>query len=126
MKTFYLFTWFRQRFVDVCDGKVARGGMTVMRDISSVVGGCRREFGSEEQIVNKIQDIVWDEVFQRYFLHPNVIFKLPRIYLELPLSSCPLPGYPNSLLPSQSTLSYKVFVLVFFLSCSRKPSLKFP
>lgn len=75
MKTFYVFTLFRERFVDICDGKVGRGGMTVMRDISSVVGGDRRKFASEEQIVNKIQDILWDEVFQRYFLHPNVIFK---------------------------------------------------
>ncbi|VVC34361.1 Phytanoyl-CoA dioxygenase [Cinara cedri] len=63
---------FKQRFVDICDGKVSRGGITVMRDISSIVEK-GREFVSKEQIVNKIQDILWDEVFERYFLHPKLL-----------------------------------------------------
>lgn len=42
-----------------------------MKDISSVK--INREAISKERIVNKIQDIVWDDVFEQYFLHPEVI-----------------------------------------------------
>jgi len=42
-----------------------------MKDISSVKKN--QEEIPSERIVNKIQDIVWDEVFEQYFLHPEVI-----------------------------------------------------
>lgn len=45
-----------------------------MKDISSVK--INHEAISKELIVNKIQDIVWDDVFEQYFLHPEVIIFL--------------------------------------------------
>lgn len=42
-----------------------------MKDISSVKRN--QEEIPNERIVNKIQDIVWDDVFEQYFLHPQVI-----------------------------------------------------
>jgi len=42
-----------------------------MKDISSIKKN--QEVISNELIVNKIQDILWDDVFQQYFLHPKVI-----------------------------------------------------
>lgn len=68
---FFLILFFRQRFIDICDGKVNRGGITVMKDISSVKKN--QEATSNERIVNKIQDILWDDVFEQYFLHRKVI-----------------------------------------------------
>lgn len=65
---------FRQRFIDICEDKVNRGGITLMKDISSVK--INQEAISKELIVNKIQDIVWDDVFEQYFLHPEVIIFL--------------------------------------------------
>lgn len=41
-----------------------------MRDISSVK--TNQETVSKEHIINKIQDILWDDVFEQYFLHPKV------------------------------------------------------
>lgn len=61
----------RQRFLDICEGKVDRGGITVMKDISLVK---RNENSiSKDHSVNKIQDILWDDVFEQYFLHAEVI-----------------------------------------------------
>lgn len=62
---------FRQRFIDICEGRINRGGITVMKDISSIKKN--QEIISNELIVNKIQDILWDDIFQQYFLHPKVI-----------------------------------------------------
>jgi len=42
-----------------------------MKDISSVKRN--QEEIPNERVVNKIQDIVWDDVFEQYFLHPQVI-----------------------------------------------------
>jgi len=63
---------FRQRFIDICENKINRGGITVMKDISSVKKN--QEVISNERIVNKIQDILWDDVFEQYFLHPQVFY----------------------------------------------------
>lgn len=41
-----------------------------MKDISLIQRN--EKVISKENIVNKIQDIVWDEVFEQYFLHPQV------------------------------------------------------
>ena len=70
----------QQRFLDIVDGRVEKGikqfccrntqppcnnllgGITMMKDIS-----LRGKAGiSQERIVNKIQDLVWDEVFAKY------------------------------------------------------------
>lgn len=44
-----------------------------MKDISLIKGS--QEGISNENIVNKIQDIVWDDIFEQYFLHPKVFNK---------------------------------------------------
>ncbi|KAL4149354.1 hypothetical protein QTP88_003316 [Uroleucon formosanum] len=62
---------YTQRFIDICEDKVNRGGITLMKDISSVK--INQEAISKELIVNKIQDIVWDDVFEQYFLHPELL-----------------------------------------------------
>lgn len=61
----------RQRFSDICEGKINRGGITVMKDVSLVKRN--QETISKEYSINKIQDILWDDVFEQYFLHPKVI-----------------------------------------------------
>ncbi|XP_015366660.1 PREDICTED: phytanoyl-CoA dioxygenase, peroxisomal-like [Diuraphis noxia] len=62
---------FKKRFIDICENKVNRGGITVMKDISLVKRN--QEEIPNERIVNKIQDIVWDDVFEQYFLHPELL-----------------------------------------------------
>lgn len=57
--------------MDICNGKVNQGGITVMKDVSAV--NTNQETVSKEQIINKIQDILWDNIFEQYFLHPEVI-----------------------------------------------------
>jgi len=47
-----------------------------MKDISSAK--TNQEAISKEYIVNKIQDILWDDVFEQYFLHPQVIIALVK------------------------------------------------
>jgi len=42
-----------------------------MKDISLVKRNL--EAISNDHIINKIQDILWDDVFEQYFLHPEVI-----------------------------------------------------
>jgi len=72
---FYIFFVLnRKRFKDICENKVNQGGITVMKDISSVK--TNQDADSKEYIVNKIQDILWDDVFEQYFLHPKVIIAL--------------------------------------------------
>lgn len=58
-----------QRFLDIVEGRIPKGGMTVMRDISlKDTAGLSRE-----RIVNKVQDLVWDDVFAKYIGHPKLL-----------------------------------------------------
>ena len=57
----------RQRFVDLCEGRVPKGGMVLMRDISLAKAGAKGEF-----LYNKLQDFIWDDVLSRYLLAPEV------------------------------------------------------
>lgn len=59
---------YRQRFVDICDGKVPKNNMTVMKDVSLRETGRNGEF-----VVNKVQDFVHDPVLFEYCRHPNVV-----------------------------------------------------
>jgi len=61
---------FKMRFIDICEKKVDLGAMTLMRDISLVRN---RDHLSQEYTVYKIQDILWDDVFEKYFLHPKLL-----------------------------------------------------
>ncbi|RZF42678.1 hypothetical protein LSTR_LSTR001473 [Laodelphax striatellus] len=54
----------RNHFVDLCEGRYPKGSMVLMKDISLAKLG-----KSGEYLYNKVQDIVWDEVFETYILH---------------------------------------------------------
>jgi len=59
----------RERFLDIVDGKVAKGGITMMRDVS-----LKDSVGiSNERRVNKIQDFVWDEELSKFVTFPQVL-----------------------------------------------------
>jgi len=58
-----------QRFLDLVDGKVAKGGITMMRDVS-----LKDYTGiSNERIFNKVQDFLWDEELSKHCLHPEIL-----------------------------------------------------
>ncbi|XP_021926899.1 phytanoyl-CoA dioxygenase, peroxisomal-like isoform X1 [Zootermopsis nevadensis] len=57
-----------KRFVDVCEGRVPRGNMTLMKDIS-----LKDTNATGEYLYYKLQDIVWEEVLSKYILHPKVL-----------------------------------------------------
>ncbi|RZB40008.1 phytanoyl-CoA dioxygenase, peroxisomal-like, partial [Asbolus verrucosus] len=51
----------RQRFIDICEGKVDSGFMTVMKDPSLKNKGVKGEY-----LINKIQDWLFDDVLFKY------------------------------------------------------------
>ncbi|BES89738.1 Phytanoyl-CoA dioxygenase (PhyH) [Nesidiocoris tenuis] len=59
---------FSERFINLCDGRVPRGGITLMKDVSLMKKGA-----TGERLYNKAQDIVYDEVFEKYFFHPKLL-----------------------------------------------------
>ncbi|KAJ4439554.1 hypothetical protein ANN_07678, partial [Periplaneta americana] len=59
---------FRQRFVDVCEGRIPKGNMTLMKDVSLKNTGVKGEL-----LYYKLQDFVWDEVLCKFILHPKVL-----------------------------------------------------
>lgn len=61
--------YYSQRFVDYCDGVIPRGMTTLMKDISLAKKGAKGVY-----LYNKIQDILFDDVFEKYFLHPQVSY----------------------------------------------------
>ena len=58
---------FSQRFVDVCEGRVPRGSMTLMKEISLA-----KTTAAGQYLYYRLQDIVWDDVMSKYILHPKV------------------------------------------------------
>ena len=59
----------KDRFIDIIEGKVERGGITMMRDVS-----LKNKAGvSPERMVNKIQDFVWDDTLSKYVMHPDIL-----------------------------------------------------
>jgi hypothetical protein len=58
---------FSQRFDDVCEGRVPLGFMTLMKEISLA-----KTTAAGQYLYYKLQDIVWDDVMSKYFLHPKV------------------------------------------------------
>lgn len=58
-----------QRFLDIIDGDVDKGSMTMMKDIS-----LRHNANiSNERIVNKLQDFLWDDVLAEYAMFPEIL-----------------------------------------------------
>lgn len=56
-----------QRFRDICEGKVDRGRITLMKDLSLMKSGA-----TGERLYNKIQDFMWDEVLYEFISLPEV------------------------------------------------------
>nr|CAD7610529.1 unnamed protein product [Timema genevievae] len=61
-----------RRFVDICEGRVPKGNMILMKDISLINTGATGEF-----LYNKVQDIVWDEVMTKYIFLPKLPSREP-------------------------------------------------
>ena len=59
----------RQRFLDLVEGKVDRGSILMMKDLSLK----DRSGLPAERIYNKIQDYVWDEVLSKYICLPELL-----------------------------------------------------
>ena len=57
---------FRQRFNDICVGKVEVPGITKMKDVSS------QNKPLSERVLNKIQDFQFDDVLFKYCAMPQV------------------------------------------------------
>lgn len=58
---------FRQRFIDLCEGKIDKGAITMMKDVSLMQKGA-----SGEHLYNKAQDIAFDDVLSQYIMHSRV------------------------------------------------------
>merc|ERR1712223_1903391 len=59
----------QQRFLDLVDGRVPKGGITIMRDVS-----LKDYTGiSNERIFNKVKDFLWDEELSKHCLHPEIL-----------------------------------------------------
>jgi len=58
-----------QHFIDICNGKVETGPMTVMKDKVLAERGAKGE-----KLINKIQDWLYDDVFYKeYTCHPEIV-----------------------------------------------------
>lgn len=103
---------FRERFLDLVEGRVETGGMTKMKDVSlkGVTGV------SGERVVNKIQDFVWDEVLSEHCQLPQVLdyvecFTGPNIMAmhTMLINKPPDPGTLTSRHPMHQDLHYFPF-----------------
>ncbi|KAL1132147.1 hypothetical protein AAG570_010104, partial [Ranatra chinensis] len=57
-----------QHFIDICDGKVSKGNMVLMKDISLAKSNAKGQY-----LYNKAQDILFDEVFEKYISHEKLL-----------------------------------------------------
>ncbi|XP_077294009.1 phytanoyl-CoA dioxygenase, peroxisomal-like [Arctopsyche grandis] len=58
----------RQHFVDLCNGAVDKGPMVMMREIALMEAGY-----TGENLYNKVQDILYDNVFSLYTEYPKLL-----------------------------------------------------
>lgn len=56
------------RFSDLCEGRVEKGFVLLMKDISLKKKGAKGEY-----LYNKAQDLLFDDVFERYFFCPKLL-----------------------------------------------------
>lgn len=64
----------KQRFLDICKGVVDRGNMIVMKELSLINSG-----KTGEDLINKIQDILYDDIFPIYFENPRLLHVLSQL-----------------------------------------------
>ncbi|CAG2056027.1 unnamed protein product [Timema podura] len=84
-----------RRFVDICEGRIPKGNMILMKDISLINTGATGEF-----LYNKVQDIVWDEVMTKYIF-------LPKVKRSVGLQAAVL-GFSSTLKSYENTPSFGV------------------
>ena len=80
---------YRQRFLDICHGRIPKDNMTLMKERSLMNTGATGEY-----LYYKLQDFVYEEVLSEYILHPKVSFILIiiiRIYTAKSHPSTPKP-----------------------------------
>lgn len=65
-----------QRFADLCEGRVPKLNITLMKDVSLMKAGAKGQY-----LYNKAQDILYDEVFEKYFFN-NKVFLLSSFARE--------------------------------------------
>lgn len=63
-----LLNTFSSRFIDYCEGRIPKGNITLMKDISLAKKGATGQY-----LYNKAQDILYDDVFERYFFHQKLL-----------------------------------------------------
>lgn len=102
----------RNRFLDIVEGRLDSGQMTKMKDVS--LKGKKGVSG--ELIVNKIQDFVWDDVLSEHCQHPNILnyvecFTGPNIMAmhTMLINKPPDPGTKTSRHPMHQDLHYFPF-----------------
>ncbi|CAH1398331.1 unnamed protein product [Nezara viridula] len=59
---------FSSRFIDYCEGRIPKGNITLMKDISLAKKGATGQY-----LYNKAQDILYDEVFEKYLFHEKLL-----------------------------------------------------
>jgi len=57
-----------QRFIDICEERVDRGRMSLVKDISLAKAGA-----TGERLYNKVQDFMWDEVLYDYCQSSEIV-----------------------------------------------------
>ncbi|XP_052744037.1 probable phytanoyl-CoA dioxygenase isoform X1 [Bicyclus anynana] len=67
----------KQRFIKICKGVVDRGGMTIVKEPSLAAQGAKGE-----DLINKISEIHFDDVFATYTEHPRLLHVLAQLIGE--------------------------------------------
>jgi len=100
------------RFLDLVEGRANTGGMTKMKDVT--LKDMKNVSG--EQVVNKIQDFVWDEILSEHCQIPQVLdyvecFTGPNIMAmhTMLINKPPDPGTRSSRHPMHQDLHYFPF-----------------
>ncbi|XP_026324556.1 phytanoyl-CoA dioxygenase, peroxisomal-like [Hyposmocoma kahamanoa] len=65
---------YKQRFVQICKGLVDRGNITIVKEPPLVAAGVKGE-----DAVNKLQDILFDDVFSQYFEDPRLLHVVSQL-----------------------------------------------
>ncbi|KAJ8708253.1 hypothetical protein PYW07_010378 [Mythimna separata] len=68
---------YRQRFTDVCEGRVEKGRVTVVKDRALAQTHAR-----PEDYINKIQELLFDEVFSTYSEDPRLLHVVAQLIGE--------------------------------------------
>jgi phytanoyl-CoA hydroxylase len=103
---------YRERFADICSGKVKVPGLTIMRDVAIA----KSEFVPGEKAVTKIQDFQFDDVLFEYCCLPEVV-KYVKAFLgsncmamhTMLINKPPDPGTKTSRHPMHQDLHYFPF-----------------